>query len=156
MDFTTFIVNELHILILSAMPIIELRGAIPVAIANGMSPMHAAVISYIGSSLPVPFLLLWLTPVFNWLRTKKQFAGIVDYVKGRTRRKVKNLRALSMVGLALFVAIPLPTTGVWTACVAASMVNMKFRDGLVSILIGNAMAALVVTFGSGLILALIQ
>lgn len=145
MEFINLIIEEFRLLILSAIPIIELRGAIPIGIATGLSPIHAIIVCYIGSILPAPFLIKFLKPVFAILKNQAFFKKIVDKLTNRTLSRVSNVKKISTYGLIFFVAVPLPTTGVWTASMAAALLNLDFKRSLISIAIGNAIAAVLVT-----------
>ena len=131
-------------MITAALPIIELRGAIPVGIAMGLSPIHATVISFIGSMLPVPILLFGIRPVFNYLRKTKIFRKMIDKLTTRSLRKSDKVQKYGFWGLILLVAIPLPGTGVWSGTLVAALLDMRFKRAFPAILIGNLIAAIAV------------
>ena len=137
--------NEIMVILVAAMPVVELRGAIPIGVSIGMNPIHAAILGVIGSTLPVPFLLLFLKPAFRELRRHPFFRKFVDWVTKRTIRKTKNLHKYSVLGLLLFVAVPLPTTGAWTGAIAASLLDMRFKHALFAIFVGNCIAGTIIT-----------
>jgi len=143
-EFFSAIKNELLVLILAAAPISELRGAIPLGISLGFSPIHSAILSVIGNSIPVPFLLLFLRPVFDFFGETKAFGGIISWIKRRTLKRSKNIEKYSALGLFLFVAIPFPTTGAWTGAIAAVLFNIKFRYAFPAIIAGIITAGLIV------------
>ncbi|WP_372995808.1 COG2426 family protein [Lutispora sp.] len=128
----------------AAVPIIELRGAIPVGISLGLSPVHAALISLIGSMIPVPFILFTIRRVFNYLKKTKAFRSLVDKLTHRSLSKSKNIQKYGVLGLLVFVAIPLPGTGVWSGSLAAALLDMRFKWAFPAIFIGNVIAALLV------------
>jgi uncharacterized membrane protein len=136
--------NEAMILLVGAMPVAEIRGAIPLGVSLGMSPIHAALLGLAGSMIPVPFLLLFLRPVFRKLRKSQYWRRLIDWLTQRTLRKTKNIRKYSALGLMFFVAIPLPSTGVWTGSVAASLLNIPFKVAFLAIFTGNCIAALII------------
>ncbi|SKC56003.1 COG2426 family protein [Maledivibacter halophilus] len=150
MDFLDFISREFKVLFISALPVVELRGGIPFAIAMGMNPIHAAVLCIIGSMIPVPFLLFFLKPFFAKLRRISIIRRLEVWLINRTERKAKNIKKYSLLGLILFVAIPLPSTGVWTGSVAAALFNFRIRNAFLAIFIGNIIAATIITFLSQL------
>ena len=80
----TILTKELTVILTSALPIIELRGAIPIGISLGLSPLHATVLSFIGSLIPVPFILFGIRPVFNYLKKTKLFKNMVHRITHRT------------------------------------------------------------------------
>lgn len=138
-------------LIISAVPVIELRGAIPVGISMGLEPVTAALLSLIGSMLPVPVILLFINVIFDFLRKTKKFGGIVDKIVNRSMGKSDGIRKYGFWGLVVFVAIPLPGTGVWTGSLIASLLGMKFKTGFFAALLGDICAAVIVTaISSGL------
>lgn len=139
-----FFSNEAMVLLMAAMPVIELRGAIPVGVSLGMSPVHATILGILGSMIPVPFLLLLLRPIFAKLRKNPNWRKLVDWITKRTLRKTKQVHKYKALGLMLFVAVPLPTTGVWTGSIAASLFNIRFKHAFLAILTGNCIAGLVI------------
>ncbi len=132
--------HELMVLLVAAMPLMELRGAIPLGVSLGMHPLHATVLGIIGSLIPVPFLLFFLKPVVLFLREIKPFKKIVNHIIQKTIRKSDKIRRYSALGLVLFVAIPLPTTGVWTGCLAATIFNIPIKIAFPAIALGTAIA----------------
>ncbi|WP_053955775.1 COG2426 family protein [Inediibacterium massiliense] len=137
--------NEVMVLLVSAMPVMELRGAIPIGVSLGMTPMHAMIIALIGSMIPVPFLLLLLKPIFKKLKENPSWRKLVDWITKRTLKKTTTIYKYKSLGLLLFVAVPIPTTGVWTGSVAASLLNIPFKHAFLSIFIGNCIAGLIIT-----------
>lgn len=142
--FINFIALEMRVFLIAALPVVELRGAIPFGIAEGMDPYTSALISLAGSMLPVPFILLFMKPVFTRMRGSSTGVKIVDKLTSRTKRKAENIKKYSTYGLILFVAIPLPSTGVWTGAMAASIFNIPIKRAFFAILTGDCIAALLV------------
>lgn len=136
---------ELQVFIVAMFPIIELRGAIPYGVLMGMSPLKAAFIAFWGSSLPVPFILLLLKPIFERLRHLKPLEKLIDSYTHKTLKKVEKRKNFSTYALVLFVGIPLPGTGAWTGSFGASLVNIDFKKALFAVLTGNLLAATIVT-----------
>jgi len=136
-----FISVEFTVMLTAAIPIIELRGAIPVGISLGLSPMHAALISLIGSMIPVPFILFTVRPVFKYLRTTKTFRNLVHRLTHKSMSKSTKIQKYGAWGLLVFVAIPLPGTGVWSGSLAAALLDMRFKWAFPAILAGNVVAA---------------
>lgn len=133
------------VLIISMFPVVELRGAIPVGIALGLSPASSALLSFVGGMVPVPFILFGIRPFSDYLRRTKLFKGIVDKVSTRSIEKhgskVKKYGALALL---FFVAIPLPGTGVWSASLIAALLNLRFKVAFPAILFGNLLAGIIV------------
>ncbi len=142
--FLDIITKELILLFIAALPLLELRGAIPIGVSMGMSPVHATVISILGSLIPVPFLLFFLEPVFIYLRTVDLFRGTVDKMVKRTIKKGGNIEKYRIIGLIIFVSIPLPGTGVWTGSLAAILFNIPRKQALPAIALGNFIAGIIV------------
>lgn len=136
--------NELIVMLIAATPISELRGAIPLGISMGFSPLHSAILSVIGNSLPVPFLLLLLRPVFSALENMRIIGNIILWIKKRTLKKSKTIEKYSIFGLFILVAIPLPTTGAYTGCVAATLFNIRFKYAFPAIILGIIAAGIIV------------
>lgn len=138
--------EELIILIVSALPIVELRGALPIAINLFNIPWYWALcLAVIGSLLPVPFLLLFLESLAKGISRTDRGKKLVDRVFWRTRQRGAVVERYQKIGLALFVAIPLPMTGVWTGSIAAFVFGLKPKHALLSILFGVIIAGAIVT-----------
>ncbi len=133
---------EPTVLIMSMLPVIELRGAIPVGVALGLSPLHSTILGFIGSMVPVPFILFGIRPIFSYLRQTKLFKGLVDKL---TKRSLSNhghkIQKYGTLGLIILVAIPLPGTGVWSGSLIAALLDVRFKWAFPAILIGNLIAA---------------
>lgn len=144
-ELLNFLSIELTVMIIAALPIIELRGAIPVGISLGLSPLHATLISFIGSMIPVPFILFTIRPIFKYLRTTRFFKGLVDRLTERSKRgNNKKIKKYGVLGLIVIVAIPLPGTGVWSGSLAAALMNLRFKWAFPAIMLGNLIAAILV------------
>lgn len=143
-ELLNFLSIELTVLLTAAMPIIELRGAIPVGMSLGMSPVHATVISFIGSMIPAPFILFTIRPIFNYLKKTKLFKKLVHKLTDRSINKSGNIQKYGAWGLLVFVAIPLPGTGVWSGSLIASLLDMRFKWAFPAILVGNLIAGILI------------
>lgn len=136
---------EAIVVIVAAIPVAELRGAIPVALAYGMPLQKAYVLSVIGNALPVIPILFLFQPVSARLRTFGPFERFFDWLSARTMRRSETIQKYEMLGLILFVAIPLPMTGAYTGAIAATLLKMKFRYGFIGAMLGILIAGLVVS-----------
>ena len=142
MDFS----NVLAVLAIAASPISELRGAIPIAIVGFHFPWYYAfLLAIIGNLLPVPFILLFLNAISRPLNKTGIFKKILQWLFERTRRRGKIVARYERIGLTLFVAIPLPMTGVWTGLLVAVLFGLSFKHTLLSIFIGVLIAGIIVT-----------
>ncbi len=138
--------QPLSTVVIAAMPILELRGAIPWAsTVGGMSIGQAYFWSVVGNMLPIPFFLLLLGRMEKALRRFGPFDTFFRWLFARTRRKADVVRRYGAIGLTLFVAIPLPVTGAWTGSVAAYLFDVPFRRAALAILAGVLLAGVVVT-----------
>ncbi len=141
--------KELYIVLISMLPVVELRGAIPIGIALGFTPLKSLLLSIIGNVLIIPVVLGIFKPIMDYLETTSLFKKTIGYIKERTLRKTKDkIHRHKIFGLYLFVALPIPTTGVWTGSLAAALLNMDYKKSFLAMALG------VVT--SGLIVALLS
>ncbi|MCA0386054.1 MAG: small multi-drug export protein [Firmicutes bacterium] len=154
-DFLSWFSTEMAVMLTAAMPIIELRGAIPVGITLGLTPLHSAIISFIGSMIPVPFILFLIRPIFNYLKQTETFKHIVHRLIHKSNSKSDNIKKYGWIGLLIFVAIPLPGTGVWSGSLAAALLDMRFKIAFPAILVGNLIAGLLILGLSHGVLAII-
>ena len=136
---------ELKVFLLAAAPVSELRGAIPLGIVKGMPVFKTYLLAVAGNLVPVIPLLLFLEPVSKRLQRFKLMSRFFEWLYGRTRKRAEIVQKYEALGLALFVAIPLPITGAWTGCVAASLFRIKFRYAFPAIICGVLLAGVVVT-----------
>lgn len=135
---------ELAVFITSALPVVEVRGAIPLGISLGLTPFDTFVASVLGSMLPVPFILLAIRRIFQFLRQFKPLGRLLDRFRERTLRKGEQVQKYGALGLVMFVGVPLPGTGVWTGSFIAVLLNIPFRWALPAIFLGNLIAAVAV------------
>ncbi|MDW7669347.1 MAG: small multi-drug export protein [Bacillota bacterium] len=143
-EFLVLIQKELSVFILSMVPISELRGAIPYGISIGLSPYNAFVISVIGNIIPVPFLLKLYRPIIRWIARSTFLKRPASMIVKKVDRSSQKVRKYELFGLFLLVAIPLPTTGVWTASAVASFLKLSYRKSIFFISLGVLAAGLIV------------
>lgn len=150
--------KDFAVLLMSLVPVVELRGAIPFAIgALGMNWLRAYAISVVGNMLPVPFIIWLIRPIVEWLLRTKAFSKIGVWLDERTKRKSESVTKYKKLGLLIFVAIPLPGTGAWSGAMIAGLLDMRIKDALPAILGGVLIAGLLVvgiTCGFGALLSL--
>ncbi|AKB80035.1 Small multidrug export protein [Methanosarcina horonobensis HB-1 = JCM 15518] len=137
----------LSVMVIGALPISELRGAIPVAMGiYGMGPLEAYFLSVLGNLIPVVPLLLFLEPVSKNLRRYRIFDIFFTWLFSRTRRNhSENFEKYGLLALTLFVAVPLPVTGAWTGCAAAFVFGIRFKHSFPAIAAGVMIAGIIVT-----------
>jgi uncharacterized membrane protein len=143
-EIIKFIGREATVISVATLPFIELRGAIPVGISIGLHPLHAYFLALIGSVIPSPLILLAFRPVFNFVKRTGFSKKIMNRIVDRTLKKSKKIKKYYAAGLFLFVAMPLPSTGVWTGSLAAALLNIRLLHALPAIFFGNAVAGLIV------------
>lgn len=140
---------RLMTLLLSILPISELRGAIPYAIlSGGLGWQEAFIYAVVGNFIPVIPLLLFLGRISDWLRRFPVWDRFFQWFFERTRRKGAIVEKFEAIGLALFVAIPLPMTGAWAGCVAAFLFKIPLRLAIPAIAAGILIAGIIVTLAS--------
>ncbi len=145
MEILRFLADELKVAFVAALPLIELRGSVPLAFAMGMSPLNAFIISVIGNMLPIlPFMLI-LRYAEPTLRRLPVIGRFLEWVFKRTMKKSDTVAKLGAIGLAIFVAVPLPTTGAYTGAILAFLLKIKYRYALPAILLGVIAAGIIVT-----------
>ena len=131
----------LRILILSMIPVTELRGAIPIGIALDLNPIGVYIASVLGSTLVSVPLVLTYRHIVQFMRDKKILTKLLNKID----QKIENsMKAASFLGIILFVGIPLPTTGTWTASAIASILRMRIVEAFAGVFIGNCMAGIIV------------
>lgn len=144
--WTTFWGKLLMTFLVSMVPIIELRGAIPLAVAHGLDYRIAIPIAMIGNLVPVPFIIFYIKKIFAWIRKKlPKLNGLVDKLERRARSKSETVQKSAFWGLFIFVAIPLPGTGAWTGALIAAMLDMRLKRAFPAIALGVITAGVIVT-----------
>lgn len=141
---------QLVVMLLAALPIVEARLAIPMAFSFSLAWYECLIYGFLGSTLIAPLLLLFLIPFIKWLSSTKIFekVGKVLYDKMEKKSKQIDEKATNLkkfISVMIFVAVPLPLTGVWTGCAVASILKMKYSHALLSITIGNLIASAIIT-----------
>ncbi len=137
----------LEVMIISAVPLIEQRGAIPIGIiVYGLNPYAVFAASFLGSLIPVPFILLLFNVIFEWMKRFKFFSAINKYIERKLDKGSKKVQKYEKIGLILFVAIPLPTTGLWTGSAVAAFLKLDFKKSFIYIAIGGIISATIITF----------
>jgi uncharacterized membrane protein len=141
--------------LISMLPVIELRGGIPFGINAGIEPFEAMIICLIGNIIPVPFVMLFARDIMKWLKKKSpRFRDLITRYEKKTAKKAKKVNELKLLGLTLFVAVPLPGTGAWTGALIASMLEIRMKYAIPAIALGLVVAGLLITLGCIGIIAL--
>lgn len=135
--------------LISMVPVLELRGAIPIAVANGLNFWVAIIVSVIGNLVPVPFIILFIRKIFTLMRKwSSKLDGLVTRLEQRAAKKSDVVQKYAFWGLFILVAIPLPGTGAWTGALVAAMLDMRLSRAFPAILLGVVGAAVIVTFAT--------
>ena len=149
--------KALATLVVSMLPVVELRGAIPVGVGLGLPIWQAAVLAMIGNMIPVPFIIAFMRTVMDWLRQRSDRARrFVAWLESKgTGKKADRVRQAKFWGLFLFVAIPLPGTGAWTGALVAVLMNLRMKNAIPPILLGVLVAGLIVSLATAGVIRLI-
>ena len=147
--------NYLIVFLISMVPLIELRGALPVALTMGLDPLPAYIICVLGNMIPVPFIYFFARKVLIWGADKKYIGKFFTFCLEKGEQAGKKLvgttgRGGLFVALMLFVGIPLPGTGAWTGALGASFLNMGFKSTVASVSLGVVMAGVIMGVASAL------
>ena len=146
-DSLRSIPGELVIAIISVLPILELRGGMLAATLLGVEVWKAFIICGVCTMLPIPFILLFINKIFDWMRNTR-LVKLVNKLEAKGREKSKKINEYKTLGLFIFVAIPLPGTGAWTGALAASLMRMPLKNSLLSIGLGTLAADIIMTLVS--------
>lgn len=136
--------KELIVFLISLMPILELRGGLIAAALLGLDIVPAFIICIIGNLLPIPFILWFITPIFNKLKKTKHLSKFVNKIEKKALSKKDKIEKAEFWGLLFFVGIPLPGTGGWTGSLIASLINMDKKKAMLAITCGVLLAGLIV------------
>ena len=126
-------------------PVLELRGAIPIGVAGGLPPLLAMAIAIAGNLVPIPFIILFVKRIFAWLKNRPKIRPLVEKLEQRAEGKIETVQKYAWWGLCLFVAIPLPGTGAWTGALVAAMMDMRLKRAMPAIIVGVIIAGTVIT-----------
>ena len=139
--------KELILFIISMVPILELRGGLLAAGPAFLNiPMWRAIpVGIIGNLLPIPFILLLITKIFDWMKGTKRLKPVVGKLEKKAMSQSANIEKYEFWGLVAFVGIPLPGTGAWTGALIAALLGIRFRKAFPAIVIGVCLAACIMT-----------
>ena len=126
-------------------PVLELRGAIPVGVAAGLSPWVACAVAILGNLVPVPFIMLLIRRIFDWLRHTAFFGPKITWLENRAHLKGRVVRKYRLPGLIILVGIPLPGTGAWTGALVAALLDIRLRSAVPAIFVGLLIAGGITT-----------
>ncbi len=137
--------SEFVVTIVAMIPIFELRGAIPVGFSLGLPWYKTFIFVLLGNMIPIPFILLFIQKIFVLLRRLNFFDRLINKIEKRALKKSHKVNKYKYFGLTIFVSIPLPVTGAWSGALIATLLEMKFKDAFLHILLGVFIADVIVT-----------
>ena len=136
----------IYIFGISMIPVVELRGAIPVGVGLGLPAWQVTLAAMAGNLLPIPFLILFTRRVFEWLRKMSpRLERLVARLENKAASKEHLIRKYEVLGLVILVAIPLPGTGAWTGALVAAVFDMRLKRAMPAITLGVVIAGIIVT-----------
>lgn len=144
--------SYLIVFLISMVPLIELRGALPYGVLFGLPLVPTYIICIIGNMLPVPFIYLFARSVLIWGKDKPLIGGFFTFCLEKGEKGGKKLQASAgkglFIALMLFVGIPLPGTGAWTGTLAASLLDMDFKSSVTAVMLGVLIAGIIMGLAS--------
>ncbi|GAA0749372.1 MULTISPECIES: small multi-drug export protein [Clostridium] len=141
----SFMPKELVVFIISMVPILELRGGLVASSLLGIGVFKAIFLCVLGNIVPIPFILFFITPIFNWMKKTKLFKATVEKLEEKSMAKSEQIQKYEFWGLALFVGVPLPGTGAWTGALIASLLGIKTKKASLAIFVGLIIATVIMT-----------
>ena len=141
------IVKYLITFFVGILPIIELRGAIPIGVGLGLSYFESFIFSFLGNILPIYFIVKYIRPLFDFFGRWKPFKKIIDFATNKATKKIENsprFQTFTALGLFMFVAIPIPGTGAWVGSLIANFLNLPPKKAIPPIILGVLTAGIIV------------
>ena len=130
--------------LVSMVPVIELRGALPIGVGFGLDPVLALVVSILGNMVPVPFIILFIRKVLDWMKRFDKFRLIAEKLEAKAKKHEGKIQKYEALGLFFLVAIPLPGTGAWTGSLVAALFDIRLKTAVPIIFAGVVTAGIVV------------
>ena len=135
--------------LISMVPVIELRGAIPIALAGGAKLIPAVVVAMLGNLLPIPFILLFIREILEWMNGCGGFPQrVARWVEKHAAKRSATVQKYVFWGLVLFMGVPLPGTGAWTGALIAALLRLKWKRAFLAIALGVLIAGILVSLAS--------
>ncbi len=152
----SLLLKYLMVVGIAMVPVIELRGAVPWGLAQDLEYIPVLISSIVGNMIPVPFIILFVRRVFDWMKRKSRRLGsIAEKLEKRAANKMDMLVKYELLGLYILVAIPLPGTGAWTGSLVAALFDLRLKTAFPTILLGVMTAGIImsiITYGVGAII----
>lgn len=130
--------------LVSMLPVVEIRGGLPYGVSLGLPWYYSLAASVVGNMLPVPLIVLFVRPFFNWLRRKTKLGELIERIERRAFKKAETVRRYELLGLFILVAIPLPGTGAWTGSLIAALLDLRLKRSFPAIFLGVVAAGIAV------------
>ncbi len=137
--------HAVYVFLISMVPIIELRGAVPIGIGLGLPANVVLPVAIVGNILPVPFIIIFIRRIFHWIKTKTKFGQKIERLETKAMSKADRIIKYEWLGLFIFVAIPLPGTGAWTGALIAALLDIRLKKALPAIACGVVVAGIIMT-----------
>ena len=138
-------------------PVLELRGSLPFAYANGLNMWLSILISVAGNLLPVPFVIIYMRRIFNYIRVHfPKFNGIINKLESRTEKKSKAVLKYAFFGMFLLVAIPLPGTGAWIGSLIANFLHEPLKKAWFPLVLGVLTAGSIILIATGSVVTIFE
>lgn len=141
----SYLMKILTTFAMSMVPVVELRGGIPYGLSQGLDWPLVYLIAVVGNLLPIPFILLFVRRILQWMKRYERLGRIAKRLEARAAKRSDRVRRSEVIGLCMFVAIPLPGTGAWTGALIAALMDMRLKKALPSIIVGVLIAGAIVT-----------
>ena len=143
--FLELVGKDLCVFLCAMIPIIELRGAIPLGAALGLHPLWNYALAVVGNLIPVPLILLFIRAILDGMERVPCFEKLVRWLRAKAEKGRGRVEKYAVVGLAVFVAIPLPGTGAWTGSLVAALMGMRFPKAMISVIAGVLAAGVIMS-----------
>ena len=148
--------NLIMTFLISMVPVLELRAAIPLGVINGLDIWAALIVAIIGNLVPVPFIIVFIRKIFKWMQSKSErLARLVKKFEDKANARKDKVLKYEFWGLMVLVAVPLPGTGAWTGALVAAMLDMQLKRAFPAIFVGVIVAGIIVTTATYGVTALI-
>ena len=144
--FQSFAGKLIITFLMSMVPVIELRGALPSGVAMGLTPWTAFIVSVIGNMVPVTFIILFIRRLLDWMKKFDAFRRIAEKLEEKAKKHEDKIVKYEALGLFILVALPLPGTGAWTGSLVAAIFDLRLRNAVPVIFAGVITAGLIVLF----------
>lgn len=141
----TLFSKYLFVFIWSMIPVFELRASIPIGASFNLPWVPVFLLSVLGNMVPVPFILLFIRKILNWMKNRPRLCKIAEWIENKAHKNTHKVLKYAALGLAIFVGIPLPGTGAWTGALVAAFLDMRMKYAIPSIFAGVIIAAFIMS-----------